>query len=636
MVAAVPEILRAIVDALPDGVILHDPRRGIVYVNPAFRTFIGSDEDFVGRPVLDLIHPADQALARERIRFAIDTGKATESRVLRFVARGGSPVEGECRGVSYRAGDDELLIVVVRDLTERQRARQALERSDALFRTLIEDLPTGVLVQGPSAEILVSNRAALDLLGLDEAQLLGRTSFDPEWKVTHEDGTPFDGAEHPVPTAIRTRRPVRDVVMGVYRPPRKDRVWLLVNAEPQLDAQGQVVQVVCTFSDFTERRRLQAQAAAGDRLASMGRLAAGVAHEINNPLAYVIGHLEALRSAPLDDALRLRAEEALEGAGRVRAIVDDLRALSRGDDERRGPVDLVRVIQSACSIASAHVRHRARLVRDLAPVAKVEANESRLGQLVLNLIVNAAEAIPEGRVAKNEIRVRLRPGAPGRVILEVIDTGAGIPASAIDHIFDPFFTTKPIGIGTGLGLSICHGIVTSFGGKIDVVSTVGQGSTFRVDLPASTSHASSPAPEATPVPPPSRARILIIDDDPRVGKALAELLRLRHDVQLEVRAAAALERLLAGEHYDVVFCDLMMPEMTGMDFQEALEERAPEVARRTLFMTGGAFTPRAHAFLDRLPGRSLQKPFRMADLERAIAAIMGGASADGGVTASRS
>ncbi len=614
-----PATLRALLEVLPDGVLVNRPDDSLAYANKAFLALVGRGPEILGRPALDLLHPEDRAHASERMRFATATGESTEPRLFRFVRPDGSTVLADCRGVAHTLDGEKVLVVVVRDLTERLRAARALEESSALFRTLIEDLRIGVLVQGPAAEIRVANRAALELLGLDEQQLLGMTSFDPEWNVVHEDGTPFPGSEHPVPTAIRTRRPVRDVLMGVYRPRRKDRAWLLVNAEPQLDPEGNVLQVVCTFSDFTERRRQQAQSAAGDRLASLGRLAAGVAHEIKNPLAYVLGHLEALSRAPLDDALAQRVREALEGAGRVRTIVDDLRSLSRADDERHGPVDLARVVESACNMASSHARHRATLIRDLAAVPMVAGNESRLVQLVLNLVVNAAEAIPEGHVSEHEIRVRVRGTDGSRVTLEVSDTGPGIPPSAIARIFDPFFTTKPLGSGTGLGLAICRGIVDSLGGDIDVDSTLGKGTTFRVTLPVYASTEGPLAPGAVPTAP--RSRILVIDDEPRVGRVLADLLAPDHEVHVETDARAALQRIADGARYDVVFCDLMMPDMGGMDFQEALESAAADLAARTVFMTGGAFTPRARTFIERFRDRSIDKPFSMDDVTRAIARV---------------
>lgn len=505
----------------------------------------------------------------------------------------------------------------------------AVER-DSLFRTLIRDLRIGVLVQGPNAEIRVSNRAALELLGLEESQLLGKTSFDPEWHVIHEDGSPFPGPEHPVPTAIGSKRSVRGVVMGVYRPRSRDRVWLLVDAEPQLDPDGEVAQVVCTFSDFTERRRLQSTAMIEDRMASMGRLAAGVAHEVNNPLAYVTANLDIIREtlaragakppAP-DDAAELATlvEECREGVGRIRTLVDDLRALSRGDDRANGAVDLRRVVDSACNIVARHVPHRAELVRDLRPVPFVEGNEARLGQLVLNLLMNAMDAIPEGRARNNEVRVTTRVDDGGRVVVEVRDTGPGIARDVLAHIFDPFFTTKPIGAGTGLGLAICHEIVRSCGGDIEAESEPGRGSTFRVRLHASAPVAAAPPKPVVEKPPPSK--LLIIDDEPLVARTLGLLLGDDHDVHVADRVSDALDRVRAGESFDLIFCDLMMPDMTGMDLQAVLERERPDLAQRTVFITGGAFTPRAQVFVEAMPERVLEKPFDSAAIDRVIARV---------------
>ena len=286
---------------------------------------------------------------------------------------------------------------------------------------------------------------------------------------------------------------------------------------------------------------------------------------------------------------------------------------SHGDDERRGPVELLNVVTSACNIAAPLLRHRATLVRDLAPVPMVEGSESRLGQLVLNLLRNAAEAVPEGYARDNEVRVSVRVDAEGWVVLEVSDTGQGIPES-----------------GTGFGLSTCHGIVRSLGGDIDVESTPGIGSTFRVRLRASTRPASEPAAEVVASPPAAdadargrRLHVLVVDDEPRVGELLVKLLSPLYEASLELRASNALARIEAGGRYDVILCDLMMPGMTGMDLQEELERDFPELATRTVFMTGGAFTTRAQEFVERFGGRLLEKPFRVADVKRAVKKILG-------------
>jgi len=236
-----------------------------------------------------------------------------------------------------------------------------------------------------------------------------------------------------------------------------------------------------------ERRDIEKQLMFADRMASMGTLAAGVAHEINNPLAYVMTNLELavarLRKAAADMTTIAALEDALTGASRMRDIVRDLKMFSRGDDENHGPVDMRRVVEFAVGIAAREIECRARLVRDLNDVPPVVGSESRLSQVFVNLLVNAAQSIAEGDTANNEVRVSLRAVADNTIAVEIRDTGCGIPRENLARVFDPFFTTKPVGVGTGLGLSICHGIVSDHGGEVTVESQPGRGTTFTVHLP---------------------------------------------------------------------------------------------------------------------------------------------------------
>ncbi len=237
----------------------------------------------------------------------------------------------------------------------------------------------------------------------------------------------------------------------------------------------------------------QAQLIFSDRLASMGRLAAGVGHEINNPLSYVLSNLNYVHRTLLEFQERLPAEdreellevvkEAREGAERVRLIVQDLRTLSRQDDTAMDPVDLGAVVRGTAKLVSRELRYRARLVEEVEEVPPVLGSMARLGQVFLNLIINAAHAIAPGREDENEIRVVVRQSTPERVLVEVRDTGCGIPEENLSRIFEPFFTTRPVGEGTGLGLSVCHGIITSMGGEMTVESKVGHGTVFRIALP---------------------------------------------------------------------------------------------------------------------------------------------------------
>ncbi|MBU8896440.1 histidine kinase [Corallococcus sp. H22C18031201] len=236
----------------------------------------------------------------------------------------------------------------------------------------------------------------------------------------------------------------------------------------------------------------QAQLLFADRLIALGRIAAGVGHEINNPLAFILSNLEYIhqelqQKERLTEQDRQEILEALaetrDGAERIRLIVRDLQTLSRAEDVGSGPADVGAVVRTAAKMAMHELRHRARLVLECDGMPPVQGNGSRLGQVFLNLLLNAAQAIPPGHAEQNEVRIVARHGLPGQVLVEVKDTGCGIAHEHRERIFDPFFTTKPLGVGTGLGLSVCHGIVTSLGGALTVESEPGRGSTFRVMLP---------------------------------------------------------------------------------------------------------------------------------------------------------
>jgi two-component system cell cycle sensor histidine kinase/response regulator CckA len=261
------------------------------------------------------------------------------------------------------------------------------------------------------------------------------------------------------------------------------------------------------------------------------------------------------------------------------------------------------------------------VVKEYGPVPQVMANESRLGQVFLNLIVNAAQAIPEGHADANEIRIRTesRDTPPGWVVVEMADTGSGIPPAIRNKVFDPFFTTKPAGIGTGLGLAICHRIITSLGGDITVTSEVGRGTTFRILLPAAVDVERVAAPPAVPLEAlVRRGRILVVDDEKMVATAVLRLLGNDHMVEVLTSAQEALRRICDGERFDVILCDLMMPIMTGAELHSELARAAPDQAACMVFLTAGAFTPRARAFLDEVPNPRLDKPFELATLRALV------------------
>jgi CheY-like chemotaxis protein len=228
------------------------------------------------------------------------------------------------------------------------------------------------------------------------------------------------------------------------------------------------------------------------------------------------------------------------------------------------------------------------------------------------LLVNAAQAIPEGNADQHTIRVRSLL-VDGRARIEISDTGAGIPPEALGRIFDPFFTTKSIGEGSGLGLAICRSIVTSLGGEIDVESHAGKGTTFVVLLPLATGTMDTAVAVSPGVS--TGLRVLVVDDEPLIGKVVEQVLA-GHQVVSETSARSALARVQAGEHFDRILCDLMMPDMSGM---ELFNQLPLAVQKQVVFLTGGAFTERARDFLARVPNRRIEKPFDTDTLAAALA-----------------
>jgi len=370
-----------------------------------------------------------------------------------------------------------------------------------------------------------------------------------------------------------------------------------------------------------QERPTPEQLICADRLAALGTLSAGVAHEINNPLTYVLVNIEhvmrQLRSrvaanealTPEDIEAQLTAlGQALEGATRVRGIVRDLMTFASGHVETKSLVDVRRVLEASLQMTTHELRYRAGVERRMHEVPPVIGNEARLGQVFLSLLVNAARAIHEGDFAKNTVTVETGVEA-GRVVIAIGDSGEGIAAEDLPRVFDPFFTTDLSGESTGLGLSIAHGIVASLGGSLTVTSTLGHGSRFRVELPAApgyepTTRGSGKFPAVAA----GRRRVLIVDDDPGVADAIALSLSDENDTEVAKNATEALARIAHGDHYDVVLCDLMMPDVTGMDLYREVLRVAPHVAGRIVFMTGGVYTTRARAFVEGLPNRCIEKP----------------------------
>jgi len=495
-------------------------------------------------------------------------------------------------------------LILAAALSEQRRAERALR----LARYALDHGSDGFLVIDPRGSITFANDGAGRMFGRSGSELLGRAiwDLDPElppeswstrWAEAQKGGTALFETAIAAPGG---RRLVAEVSLSY------------------LSFDGQEYGV-WSARDVSDRKRAEST----QRLASVGTLAAGVAHEINNPLTYVASNLTFVGDALAKmrgqhegvEEAEAAIREAIDGAKRVRNIVRDLKFVSRAPDERRVQVDIHAEIRSALNLAQTEIRHRARLVTRLDPVPPTLASEGQLGQVFVNLFVNAAQSIPEGNPALHTVRVSTRTDVEGWALAEVSDTGAGIPAAIRARIFEPFFTTKPVGTGTGLGLSICHGIVTSLGGTIEVDSAEQRGTTFRLRLPpAGGAEAKGPSGLHAVRPGLPRGRVLVVDDEPLIGRSVARMLGREHEVVATTEPRQALSRLLAGERFDLVLVDVMMPGMNGVEFLRELERSCPGAERSVVLITGGPFTPAAQDFLEHSGRAHLQKPFELETL----------------------
>ncbi len=531
------------------------------------------------------------------------------------------------RALSVAEADQLHLLALLISLAI-SRADQATALRDASERF--------ELVLGTTHHVIYDLDLASDRLHwharVDDAFGHGAATRDVEWwhDTTHPEDR--DRVERSFTAALAG---AQSDWLETYRFRRANGGWAWVQDAGRLqrDAQGKAVRLVGVMQDVTEQRDLRSRLALSERLASVGILAAGVAHEINNPLAWITSNvnfaleeLETMKTTPRElseftDDMIDALEDARAGAERVGTIVRDLKTFSRANDERVGAIDVRRVLESAITIAANEIRHRAHLVRDQHEVPMVEGNEGRLSQVFLNLLLNAAHSLPENDASRHEIRVTTAVDAAGRVCVEIRDTGSGIAPEILPRIFDPFFTTRPVGQGTGLGLSICHAIVSSMSGTLEVESRVGAGSTFRVLLPAKTALRLKPTLVSAPVTTRHCAEVMVIDDEPSIIASIERVLVANHHVLGFTSARDALEQLALGKTTpDVIFCDLMMPELSGPEFFTRLRAKHPALAERVVFITGGAFTAATQEFIDTVQTTVIDKPFKPDELRRAVAA----------------
>ena len=560
---------------------------GEVFYSERWKAMVGHAPDEIGTSFaewLDRVHHED----RERVQRDIDAhvvGKSERLRTeFRIRTREGSHRWMLTRGLAIRDRGGRALRLAgwMTDVTERRLAHERLAESEELSRQLVAQAADAMYFFDREGRILeVNQRASIDL-GYTREELLSMRMGDIDAGLTPE-RLALLGETLASDSAITLER--------LHR--RKDGSGQPVELRLSYFRHRDERHLLAAARDISTRKEMEAQLVLADRMASVGTLAAGVAHEVNNPLTSLLLNLELIERqlagtagpslpapgethaqpgslASEQDAQELLRDRVLrsvararEGAERVGVIVRDLKTFSRGDAEVRDAVDMRRVVESTLNLAHPELKRRA-LVRAELPddLPAVRANEARLGQVFLNLLLNALQSFAHDAPEHNRITFRVQHSDTS-VVVEVQDNGVGIAESALPRIFDPFFTTKPVGVGTGLGLYICRNIVQSFGGTLTCESVLGAGSTFRVRLPTVRSLADGTA-RFTPVgsvrptvpPPPdlAPARVLLIDDDHAVTQTLADILSA-HEVRIAATPDDAL-RAIEAHGFDLVLCDL--------------------------------------------------------------------------------
>jgi len=631
---------RSVALSASDGIVLTDEAQQIIFWNEGARAIFGYAETEVARmPLAALLVPSEgSGRWPEIVERARTTGGASAVE-LRGLRKDGSECPLELALSTWTRGAATCFSAIIRDITTRKEAELALWRSEARCALILRSIPMVVYAARADgdrgATWLSENVESISGFPagafIEDSQLwLSRTHPEDRGRVVTELAALLDGR----PFSSEYRWQVSD---GSYR-------WFLDQAVLLPDAAGRPIEIAGTRLDITARRRASEDLkrereglAQNEKLAEMGALLAGVAHELNNPLTVVMGHAELLVGAAGEGPLATRAEKIAQAAERCVRIVRNFLALARQHPQERQRVALDQVVREAVELLAYSLRiDDVEVTLDLAgDLPPLWADPHQLHQVVVNLVTNAHHAMRETSPPRRLTLSARADSARARVFLHVADTGPGIPPEIEARIFEPFFSTKPPGQGTGLGLALCRGMVENHGGAISVKSRPGRGAVFVVELPVGAPHQGEPDRWTTGQIESVRGKtILVVDDEPAVLELLAEKLSADgHHVETALNGARALEKL-GDRSYDVILSDLRMPELDGPGLYREVERHHPEFLWRFIFMTGDMLSPSVRQFLEAAGTPSVSKPFDWDDLDRAMRRVLqdraNGAGAEAG------
>jgi PAS domain S-box-containing protein len=479
----------------------------------------------------------------------------------------------------------------------------------------------GFVLHDSTGAILLTNPSAENILGLTADQMRGRTSHDPIWQATHEDGSEFPGETHPAMISLREGIVQNNVIMRI-RKPSDEQTLISINSAP-LFQDGKIAGALAIFTDITERKRLEEQFLQAQKMESVGQMAGGIAHNFNNILMIILGYAE-LTDAELPDNSHLHhnLRNILDASNRASILVRQLLSFARRQMIAPQIISPNAHIQSMMQMLQPLIGADILLETDLDPLAgQIRIDPNQLEQAVVNLVLNARDAMPQGgtlvlqtagevvQEGQPHPQFALPPGSYVR--LSVTDTGKGMSDSVKMHLFEPFFTTKEQGKGTGLGLASVYGIVRQNLGHIFVESAVGEGSTFHIYLPkveTASAYVEGEASESTETVRGSQ-KVLVVEDEPLIRQLMTFTLRQKGYWVLEAENGKEALRVAErhGGEIHLLLTDAIMPEMGGKELSEIFQQRYP--ATRIMIASGHSevSVKEEHAFLDSFT--FLQKPF---------------------------
>jgi PAS domain S-box-containing protein len=625
------QLFRNLMENANDSIVLLNEEGVILYCNQQTRKITGySKEQMKGRRYLEFVHPDDSDQAMSEMGKIV--GGMSSHCQIRLRHFDGRTIHMNFSAILAEMGNVKVIMTIGRDVTEAIQAQEALRKSEQNFETIIREMPEGVLITDRE-RMLFANQALAKMLGFESpAEIVGRKVLE----LIHEDDRPL----------IRKRI---DRVLDLGEANPLAAIKVIGKSGNIIDAESSSIPIqfyeksglMAVIRDVTVQHRMERQASLNDKLATVGTLAAGVAHEVNNPLTYVLGNLVFLndqladlkrnmgvRSCQNAECSRIFNEmqqeigDVTRGAERIRDIVKGLKTFVRGNDEETTKVDLNQILESAINMTFHEIKKKARLEKDFAAdLPPFTANPGKLQQVFINLLINAAQAISGNDPEHNKIHIRTgRENAT--LYAEIMDTGCGIPEEVLPRIFDPFYTTKPIGVGTGLGLSVCNEIVRQFHGSLEVNSQVEVGSIFTVRIPAdedSCRRLEPIVPSVSGVNSHPEKKVLIVDDEPGSLDVLGKVLKKNSDVLAALSGAEALSLLRKkGGRVEAIVSDINMPGMSGIEFYARVASEYPGLEKRFVFITGGGCSKEVKDFLDGIPNPCLEKPFEFNELLKAV------------------